>query len=107
MASVSGTVKLDNKPLEGAQIKFQPVGKGRPSNAITNSSGYYVLKYTPNQNGAEVGKHKVYISTGVQGDGGEIKDIPEKLPAKYHAESTLEKEVTAGSNTIDFNLTSK
>ena len=107
VASVSGTVTLDNKPLNKAQITFRPVGKGRPSTGFTDENGYYYLQYTTKQNGAEIGEHTVSITTGVEGDGGEIKDIPETVPAKYNSETTLKKEVTSGSNTIDFDLTSK
>ncbi len=108
---VEGVVTLDGKPLDGAEVSFEPKD-GRPSIAIADPSGHYVLKFTGSRNGAAIGAHVVRItsargSSGGEGDGPLVKARPELLPAKYHAKSTLTAEVAAGNNEIDFDLTSK
>lgn len=115
LASVRGTVTLDGEPLAGARVEFDPVpeemvrGKstGSASYGLTDSSGRYTLQYTPEQEGALIGKHVVRITTRrmtVDADGKEIL-VPERLPPKFHRESELTREVTPGSNTFDFPLT--
>ena len=108
MGSVSGTVTLDGKPLPNATVEFQPVDGTRPSYGVTDENGYYTLSYTHSQSGAEVGKHKVKISTGGEDEDeqGNAIIIPEKVPAKYNYSSELIREVKPGSNTIDFQLDS-
>ena len=62
----------------------------------------------PDTPGAKVGKHTVSISTHrIEYEGDEEKEIPEKVPAEYNTESTLQKDVKAGPNTIDFDLKSE
>ena len=108
---VEGVVTLDGKPLDGAAIQFEPAG-GRASSAITDAQGHYVLDFSATSQGALIGKHVVRIQSARTASGGEgdaplVKARPEILPAKYHARSELTAEVEGGSNTIDFDLTSK
>jgi hypothetical protein len=109
IATVSGTVTLDNQPLQGAIILFTP-DLGRASRGRSGADGTYELRYSGNEAGALVGQHKVSISTrSIDEDvkTGKMTQIPEKLPAKYHEKSELTETVGPGSNTIDFVLTSK
>lgn len=108
---VEGNVTLDGKPLDGAEVQFEP-SDARPSVAFTDENGHYVLQFTGTRNGATVGSHVVRIlsargSSGGEGDGPFVKARPELLPAKYHDKSTLTAEVQSGNNTIDFDLQSK
>lgn len=108
---VEGNVTLDGKPLDGAEVQFEP-SDSRPSVAFTDENGHYVLKFTGSRNGATVGTHVVRIlsargSSGGEGDGPLVKARPELLPAKYHDKSTLTADVQSGNNTIDFDLQSK
>lgn len=108
---VEGNVTLDGKPLDGAEVSFEP-SDSRPSVAFTDDSGHYVLKFTGARNGATVGTHTVRIvsargSSGGEGDGPLVKARRELLPPKYHEKSTLVAEVKSGNNTIDFELESK
>lgn len=108
LGTVEGKVTLDDNPLAGATVTFSPVDGGRQSFATTNDEGYYYLKHTPSRDGALIGKHKVSITTATSktdADGNDI-EVPETLPAKYNAETELEKSVEAGSNEINFDLKS-
>lgn len=112
LGQVAGTVTLDGSPLEGAEIAFQPT-EGRPSHGTTDAEGKYTLKYTEQEEGARVGKHKVRITTYREADPGADdpalqQALPERIPAKYNAETTLEAEVKPGENEpIDFPLDSQ
>lgn len=108
---VEGNVTLDGKPLDGAEVSFEP-SDARPSVAFTDDSGHYVLKFTGARDGATVGTHVVRIvsargSSGGEGDGPLVPARRELLPAKYHEKSTLVAEVKSGNNTFDFDLQSK
>jgi hypothetical protein len=108
LASVSGTVKLDGRPLEGAAVIFTPVAGGRPAGGRTDASGYYELVYTEDSDGAVLGEHSVRITTFQAGDPDEgIARVPEKVPAKYNTQSELKKTVEDDDNVIDFELDSK
>jgi hypothetical protein len=105
LAPVSGHVTLDDSPMAGARIKFQPeAGGGSPSYGTADQDGHYELGYKRGQSGALIGWHTVSIERG--SDGGESKSKPQPLPARYNTASELRKEVKAGEdNVIDFELT--
>ncbi|MFO0899158.1 MAG: carboxypeptidase regulatory-like domain-containing protein [Pirellulales bacterium] len=104
---VSGQVTFEGKPVEGADLEFQPEATGAaPSYARADADGHYKLKYSSTQDGAEVGTHLVKITTARRVDDGARK-IKEKLPAKYNRDSDLVREVKPGDNVIDFELTKK
>jgi hypothetical protein len=64
--------------------------------------------YTRGVEGAVIGEHKVSISTYVEGDpDSDVAAAPERVPAKYNAQTELTREVEDGSNSIDFELDSK
>jgi hypothetical protein len=94
---VSGRVTLDGQPLEGARLMFQPDGNKPPSVGVTDKDGHYDAFYKRDVDGALVGNHTVRIR---------IADKP-VIPAKYNDNSELQREVKAGKNEIDFELTSK
>ena len=70
---VSGVVKMDGKPLAGANVHFQPVKEGNnqpgpPSEGKTDAEGKFTLQIVSDQRpGAMVGKHTVTI-TKLEGD---------------------------------------
>jgi hypothetical protein len=107
LADVSGVVTLDGQPLSQAVVMFKPQ-RGRPSLAETDANGHYKLIYRADDAGARLGPHRVSISTYKQADNYLVKKtIPERVPAKYNSNSTLQAEVKSGSNTMDFNLTTR
>lgn len=109
--TVKGTVTLDGQAVGMARIYFSPVDGGQTSEAITDAAGHYELLYKRDEKGAKIGKHKVVITTfeepTVEDDGSVSGGMPERIPAKFNTSTTLEKEVAAGENVIDFPLTSK
>lgn len=111
LGQVEGTVTLDGVPLPGAKVIFTPVDGGRASMAVTDGRGYYQLEFAGGEKGAIVGKHKVSISTFEAGElddtGKLVGHVPERVPAKYNRETTLEREVKRGRNVIDFELQSR
>ncbi|MEY4614152.1 MAG: hypothetical protein RL179_2125 [Planctomycetota bacterium] len=60
IVSVSGTVKYKEKPVADLILNFEPED-GRPSWAQSDESGRFQTKYDASQDGARVGKHKVWI----------------------------------------------
>ena len=105
LGDVSGKVTLGGQPLAGATVIFQPEDGSRPSMGVTNEDGEYELQYDRKTTGAVIGKHRVSITTGQEGnDGDESTAVAEKVPAKYNVKSELVKEVESGSNEIDFAL---
>lgn len=108
LADVSGTVTLDGKPYEGAQVVFGPT-TGRSSSAITDQEGYYELNYLPDEPGAKIGTHKVAISTYLEDESDpEMQNFVDPIPAKYNRNTTLTYEVKPGNNeNVNFDLKSK
>lgn len=89
MGQVQGTVLLHGKPLASADIVFRP-DKGRVSYGTTDANGHYDLIYLRQDHGAIVGKHTVQIF--------------KQSRAKNEIVPTLQKEVVAGKNEINFDL---
>ncbi len=92
LGPVTGTVKLDGKPLANAQVEFQPQN-GRPSVAKTNEDGEYELIYNTRTGakGTKIGINLVTISTSDSMDG---KATAEQVPAKYNVKAEENPEMT-------------
>lgn len=104
---VSGQVTLDGKPLHDIAVRFEDEG-GSAAIARTDKSGHYEMRYTVDQIGAPVGKHKVTIFTPAPlSEGTGERALPEIVPAKYNSKSTLTQEVKSGGQICNFELTSK
>jgi len=101
LGTVTGKVTLDGAALPNAGIGFQPIDGGRESTGVTDASGNYRLTYLRDVMGAKVGRHRVRISTG-----GEGENARELVPEKYRTETVLVREVRPGRNKIDFVLLS-
>lgn len=106
LSTVEGVVLLDGEPLPNAIVEFQPgdrSGKVRPSVGETGPDGKYRLRYSKDQFGAAVGKHKVQITTFSPTGDGRFK---ERVPAAYNTNTTLIREVGRSANWLDFDLQS-
>lgn len=112
-AEVYGVVKMDEKPLPNASVRFVPVDaeEGRPSFGYTDEEGYYELQYSSSTAGAMLGEHVVRISTFNAGDedeyGGVLPPTPETVPVQYNQSSELKRTVRAGDNEFNFELSSE
>ena len=106
LAEVTGRVALDNTPLANVRVTFTPLD-GPQSFATTGADGRYELIYSGGRKGAVIGSHKVSVETYRIGrdEQGEIVEFPETLPEKYNLETELSREVVAGSQEINLDLT--
>jgi hypothetical protein len=108
LATVHGKVTLKGKPVPLAKVTFIPVGGGQSSEGETSPSGDYELFFRYEEPGAQIGKHKVTISTfipkSVDDQGKPEGGRAEIVPTQYNTNTTLEKEVAAGENEINFEL---
>ena len=127
LASVTGKVTLDGKPVANAIVTFAPMDGGVASTGITDSDGTYRLGCHLGE-GALVGQHLVSVRSqppmsDLVGSTVDFEDNPnvrpdpdarfrlpvfvDPIPARYNDKSELVREVKAGKNVIDLELTSK
>jgi predicted small lipoprotein YifL len=100
---VSGRVTLDGRPLENADVVFQPDEANRPSSGRTDADGRYQLMYKRGIEGARVGEHKVLITVS-----SEIVRRPPPIPPRYNSASELRAGVKSGEdNEFNFDLKSE
>jgi hypothetical protein len=113
-AKVSGTVKLDGAPLDGAQVNF--VAADYAGLATTDSSGHYELDAQPGENTVYIRKFEGNLGSDprgleLQSDTGEGNVGPKQLlPPKYSDPEKTELKFTvpdAGATNADFGLSSK
>jgi hypothetical protein len=108
VAQVSGRVTLGGEPLSGAIVTFLPVQQGASTSlGRTDDEGRFTLLYGGDIEGAQVGQHRVTITTFSRGNPDADPPRPasaEKVPAQYNRDTTLTADVVAGKNTIDFDL---
>lgn len=113
-ATVFGQVELNGQPLESGSIDFFPAeGTRGPTAGATIERGRYRID---SAKGVAVGQNRVEIH-GMRragkkiadpfGRGTQIDQYVESVPAEYHSQSTLIREVVAGENQIDFEILSK
>src|SRR5262245_62012346 len=114
-AEVSGTVKLDGQLIEEGSIQFIPVdGTTGPSAGAAIRNGQY---HIPRAQGAAIGKNRVELrSFKMSGKKIQEPTAPpgtltearvQAFPPEYNDASTVVKEIQAGGNTIDFDVSSK
>jgi len=112
---VTGTVTRNNKPVPNLHINFAPEAEGqtgRPSWGRSDEQGQFILEYDPERKGAEIGKHKVFVSFRAANPkeeiSGRMKSHPDKaaIEAKYgKRESTpLEVEIRTSGQHVTLQL---
>lgn len=100
LVPVTGTVKMDGKPLTDAIVIFNFTDYPRPAGGRTDSSGKFILAYS-NRAGAPLGSCKVSVSK--KGRAAEEEVNRELVPSRYNSNTQLQYEITkAGPN--EFNL---
>lgn len=108
LGKVTGTVQMDGAPLAGAKITFYPMAgggfeSGGASHGVTDEQGKYELRYSRQDMGAEIGMHKVVITTAEDGGGGDYGGgQKETVPKKYNEATELTADVKSGRNVFDF-----
>ena len=106
LAPVSGVVKLDGVPVEGAGLEFI-ADAGGVSYGRTDASGNYYMSFGSSRTGALVGRNVVRITAGDKVTVGNKKyESTEVFPKKYNTDSELVVEVARGSNRFDFDCQS-
>lgn len=121
LGQVTGRITLDDQPLVGVGVVFQPEN-GRPARGQTDQEGNYELTYIRNTKGAKVGKNRVEIAPSEEGESesedsqsdesaGSPARKPSKsgkplVPPRYNIKSELSAEVKPGKNTFNFSLES-
>jgi hypothetical protein len=107
LSEVTGTVTLDGRPVRGLEVRFEPKDPAIGTTAIgyTQADGTYRLHYPGDKTGAPAGEYTVHISGGESG--GEDDMPPVRVARKYNSASELSATVKPGSNTFDFEVTSK
>ena len=126
-ATVEGTLRLNNKPLDNCLITFLPEpgqgAKGPHSTGVTDRQGAYRVRFDSRQEGAAVGRHRVTVqdlsaSSGVvRRDHGTVDaDVNEnappppvrrsRVPQRYMSpnDTPLRKEVKPGHQVIDLEI---
>jgi hypothetical protein len=112
--ALSGTVKLDGKPLANGSILFTPIeGACGTATGGPIENGRYEF---PAAAGPAIGWNRVEIralrNTGKMipkpfaPPGQMIPQQEEAIPPKFNSESILKVEIKAGDNTADFEVTS-
>jgi hypothetical protein len=113
--AVSGTVKLDGKPVEQGSILFTPIEGARGTVAGGEiKNGRYELS---SKTGPVVGRNRVDIramrKTGKMvpkafaPPGEMVPEQVEAIPPRFNLNSELKVEIKSGDNTADFDVSSQ
>ena len=111
LGSVTGTVTLDGKPVQGALVTFlSKAENGSSSFGKTDTNGKYQLEFSTERFGAMLGAHEVEIVTkrvnkSEEPDTGAVVQKETIAIPKHYARGALTAEVKAGSNVCNFPLT--
>jgi len=112
---VKGKVTLKGAPVaDGTLVTFWPIGTGETASGRVQSGEYELFSGNRGDVGAKPGKYKVVLTSGTsmqQSDYSKTTSSTQakaptagggEIPKQYTAAetTTLEKEVTSGSNTI-------
>jgi hypothetical protein len=111
---VTGTLSYKGKPVTNAYIHFQPES-GRQSWAQTDEQGWFKVNYDKHQDGAVVGKHKIWVEMRPITTAEKEAILTGKRPSlsadmmaffdKYSAEkSTLTAEITPNNTNLKLDL---
>jgi len=110
---VAGIVTLDGTPLIEATVAFDPVrgGSGTVYVATTDTSGEYALKDLDGSAGAPPGSYRISISTAKPLSPGPVNEdtkfSPERVPAKYLSGQLTFDVPPGGTESANFDLSSR
>jgi len=113
-AHVEGIVTWEEKPIASGFIQFIPIPgvPGAPVQLNIKNGRYSSKEDAVDSRGVIVGENDVQIfamlPTGKKvrsPDGDLIDEVKDSIPKKYNEETELRRDVKAGLNPFDFNLT--
>ncbi|XZE46646.1 hypothetical protein SH467x_001938 [Pirellulaceae bacterium SH467] len=101
-ASVTGTITINGKPVEGIEVQFVPEAKVRPSIGMTDSQGRYRAEFLTTQSGVVLGPCVVQLSI-YRGE-----SMKNYLPKKFNEDAASNPEfnlnVVEGGITFDYDI---
>ncbi len=101
-ASVSGTITINGKPVQGVEVMFVPDAKIRPSVGITDANGRYKAEFLTTQSGVALGSCVVQLSI-YRGD-----SMKNYLPKKFNEDAASNPDyhldVTKGGIHFDYDI---
>jgi hypothetical protein len=109
LGKVTGVVTLDGQPLGNATVYFTPLelefdegkrDRARTSIGVTDSSGRYTMMYLENVEGVAVGQCRVWVEC-MGPDGRPL------VPGEYSQAAGQTREVSAGTQKMDFTMVSR
>ena len=104
LATVTGTVTLDGKPVKGALLEFVPQQPGGSTAwGGTDENGQYEMLFGQSREGAVVGRSLVRITSDDRVSvGGQAYERTEVFPPRYNTQSDQYVDVVDGENVFDF-----
>lgn len=106
---VSGAVTVDGAPLEDGSISFTPLDGQGPTAGTTIRGGQYRIEMPPGKKRVTIEAYRDGAAKRTDSYPG-MADRPAKvqfLPARYNSQSTLDADVTANAEPVNFDLESK
>ncbi|AMV33387.1 hypothetical protein VN12_14775 [Pirellula sp. SH-Sr6A] len=101
-ASVTGTITINGKPVEGIEVQFVPEAKVRPSIGMTDAQGRYRAEFLTTQSGVVLGSCVVQLSI-YRGE-----SMKNYLPKKFNEDAASNPEfnlnVVEGGITFDYDI---
>jgi|JI7StandDraft_1071085.scaffolds.fasta_scaffold343435_1 hypothetical protein len=101
-ASVSGTITINGKPVQGIEVQFVPEAKVRPSIGMTDADGKYKAEFLTTQSGVALGPCVVQMSI-YRGE-----SMKNYLPKKFNEESAnnpeFQLDVVKGGIKFDYDI---
>lgn len=117
LADVSGTLKMNGKPLGNVMVEFIPDGLTGPhSHGTTDEAGHYVLACDDERQGAMVGTNRVVLhDLAVYGDKvtgrkwENVQSKPSRIANTYAFvnQTPIKKDVKEGVQVIDIEIPGK
>ena len=103
---VEGTLTYQGQPVEGVSVQFEPVAGNRPSTGATDASGHFVLIYSIDEDGAEVGKHNVTFDWQPLSENEQPSEAITKIVEKHGPEdgAPLEVEIAGATSDLVLNI---
>lgn len=99
VATVSGTVTYDGKPVTSVDVQFVPQDKKSPlASGPVDEKGRYTLGRAMGKRGCAAGTYSVRLFEQDPGA------LPFRIPADMSTKSTLTFDVKPGANTFDIEI---